>query len=302
MRVRKLITASALPILFGCSGPAVEGVQKSGLVQHPDVPGTIFTIVFENEDKSNVLNPSMPYFDSFAQANGQAAAYVSTTHPSLPNYIELTSGSTHGIISDDDPGYNVRVGGTENLADQLDAAHVPWRAYMESMGSPCNMVSSGTYSAHHNPFLYYTTVATNAARCNEHVVDFDQNFAADLAANQYRYVWITPNMCDDMHDCGGAVVDAWVERVTKQIMASPGYQNGGALFLLFDEGNTRYAGAGANLATVVASPKLVSQGYVSQTAFDHRSYVATIEDIFQMPRLATTKDAAPMDEFFLLAK
>ncbi len=299
-----LLAAGALgtaSLATGCSSATNPGVQGNPSVQAPNVTGTVFTIVFENEDQSNIL-PTLPFFSSLASQYGQAAAYVSTTHPSLPNYIEMTSGSTHGVTTDNDPRYNVQVGGTDNIADQLDAASVPWRAYMESMGEPCKFDTTGDYSAHHNPFVYYTTMASNPSRCADHVVDFDQNFATDLAANTYRYMWITPNMCNDMHNCPGDVVDAWLKKVVTQIMDSPGYKNGGALFVLFDEGNTRFLGAGANLATIVASPNLVANGYVSQTAFDHASYLATVEDILRLPRLATTANATPMDEFFRLTQ
>jgi len=281
-----------------CSSVTNPGVEGNAAIQQPDVTGTVFTIVFENEDQGSIL-PTLPFFTSLATQYGQAAAYTSTTHPSLPNYIQMTSGSTRGITNDNDPRYNVQVGGTENLADQLDGAGIPWRAYMESMGDPCKLDSTPDYSAHHDPFVYYTTMATDAARCADRVVDFDQHFTADLASAQYRYMWITPNTCNDLHNCAGEVGDAWLQRVTAQIMASPGYQNGGAIFVLFDEGDTRVFGAGANLATIVVSPNMVASGYVSQTAFDHSSYLATIEDILRLPRLPATTGATPMDEFFI---
>jgi hypothetical protein len=134
--------------------------------------------------------------------------------------------------------------------------------------------------------------------CNDHVVDLAQNFATDLQSGDYRYMWITPNMCNDMHDCPMETGDQWLRTIVGQIQQSPGYKNGGAIFILFDEGSVRILGAGADLPTMIVSPKLVSPGYRSQTRFDHRSYVATIEDIFGMPRLPSTVDAVPMSEFF----
>ncbi len=133
-------------------------------------------------------------------------------------------------------------------------------------------------------------------------LDFEDNFAADLAAGTYRYMWITPDMCNNMHDCDAKVADAWLKKTVDQIMASDAYKNGGAIFVLFDEGSLRILNAGADLATIVISPNLVEPGYSTDTRFDHRSYLATIEDIFEMPRLATTKDATPMDEFFKMKK
>lgn len=285
----------------GCAlNASNSGTPGTANDTHPDVPGTVFTIVFENEAVSDVIKPQNTYFWQLAQTNAVADAYISSTHPSLPNYIEMTSGSTNGIGNDNDPSDpKNQIAGTDNLADQLDAAGVAWRAYGESMGTACRMDSDKLYAAHHMPWLYYQTMSTDAARCNDRVVDFDQNFAADLASEKYRYVWITPNMCHDMHDCGADVVQPWLENVVNQIQASPGYQNGGALFLMFDEGSVRILGASADLPTILLSPKLVSPTYHSQTTFDHASYVATMEDIFGLPRLATTMNATPMDEFFV---
>ena len=294
------ITAALLASAAGCSSTPNTGRSGSSINSEPDVPGTVFTIVFENDDGINVMQASNPFFMKLAAEQGEAKAYVSATHPSCPNYIQMTSGATQGLVTDADPKSNVQIPGTENLADQLDAAKVPWRAYMESMETPCRFDSTSLYSAHHNPFLYYTTMATDPARCAEHVVDYDTNFDADLASGQYRYMWITPNMCNDLHNCTSQVADAWLEKTVTKIQASDAYKNGGAIFVLFDEGTTRYLGAAADLATIVASPNLVAPNFVTNTLFDHRSYLAAVEDIFGMPRLKTTADATSMDEFFKL--
>ena len=82
-----------------------------------------------------------------------------------------------------------------------------------------------------------------------------------------------------------------------QIQASDAYKKGGAIFILFDEGSSRAPGAAAPLATLVVSEKLASSHTVT-TAFDHRSYVATVEDILGLPRLPTTATVTAMNAFF----
>lgn len=294
----KLGLAALLGALAAACGPAYSGVPGNATVSSPAVHGTVFTIIFENHDESSVVTPKVPYIWQLAQENAKAAAYVTNIHPSLPNYIVMMAGDKKGIGNDNDPLQNAKIPGDDNLVAQLDAANVPWRAYMESMGAPCRMESDKLYSAHHNPFLYFDHVTQDPAYCAEHDVDFDQNFATDLAADKYKFVWITPNMCNDMHDRSAETTDAWLAKVIPQIQASPGYQNDGAIFLMFDEGSTRVFGAAADLPTIVLSPRLVSKGFVSNTRYDHQSYVATMEDIFKLPRLATTMDAVPMSEFF----
>jgi hypothetical protein len=158
------------------------------------------------------------------------------------------------------------------------------------------MSSTGLYSAHHDPFLYYTDVTQGA--CAQHIVDMDQSFDADLASGIYKYMWITPNMCDDMHNCEADVADKWLESTVTKIMAADAYKNGGAIFILFDEGSSRAPGAGAALPTIVVSPNLATPGVPVSTPFDHTSYLATIEDIFGLGRIAATQSATPMSDFF----
>lgn len=285
-------------VALTCCSSVSSGTPGSAAVGHPDVPGTVFTIVFENHDASQIL-VSGSFFARFAQENGQATAYVVSTHPSLPNYVLLTSGSSNGVTSDNGPSGNVEIEGVGDLPDQLDAAGIPWRAYMESMGSPCEMNDVGEYAVHHDPFVYYATIQSNPARCAQRVVDFDENFTNDLASGAYRYMWITPNLCDDMHSCQISVADAWLQKVVTQIRASGAYKNGGAIFVVGDEGSARFLGASGNVVAIWASPRLLRTPMTSNTSFGHPSYVATIEDIFAIPRLSATMDATPMDEFFV---
>lgn len=290
----------ALLAAVGCTHASTT--TSSAVVARPNVTGTVFTIVFENDDRQAVIMPTMPFFYRFANENGQALAYTSSTHPSLPNYIQMVSGASQGIVNDNDPKFAPRVLGHDNIADQLEAASVPWRAYMESMGEPCKLDSTASYSAHHAPFLYFDSVVSNRARCEEHVVDMDKNLDADLASDAYRYMFIVPNMCNNIHSCAPQIGDAWLEKIVAKIMASPGYKNGGALFVLFDEGSNRVFGASATLATIVASPNLVTPGFATGTPFTHASYLATVEDIFGLPRLPTTRGAVSMGEFFSAPK
>lgn len=299
-----LLAASLLLTILGC-GANTQGQPASLSVGHPNIPGTVFTIVFENEAASDVLTPANPYFYSLLQQYGTPSGYGGSVHPSLPNYIMMTSGSTNGITTDDDPAVNAQLPGPNNIAAQLDGAQTPimWRAYMESMGTPCKMASDGNlYSAHHNPFLYYQYLAGDAARCAQHVVDFDQNFSGDLASGLYQYMWITPNMCNDMHDCESSVSDAWLAKVIPQILASEGYKKGGVIFILFDEGNSRAPGAFATLPTLVISPNLAKTPIANSSQYDHASYLATVEDIFGVERLSSTTGIASMDDLFTTAQ
>lgn len=297
------LAALAGAFLAAC-GPANGGVPGSSEVVELPITGTIFTIVFENHGVDSVINPDNPYVWELADRYGTAEAYLANDHPSLPNYIVMTSGSAQGI-GDDGPPSSHPLDTRDNLAAQLDAAGIPWRAYMEGMGEPCRLEDVGEYAVKHNPFAYYTSLTSDPERCRERVVDLDANLDADLAADTYRFVWITPDMCNDMHDCPTTTGDEWLRDLIPRLMASPGYQRGGAIFVTFDEGDTdaSYAasyvfGRPQNIPFIVISEALVEPGFISNTRYDHRSYLATIEDAFGLPRLPTTVDATPMADFF----
>ncbi len=284
----------------GCTLNAAEpGVPGTPHVTTPSVDGTVFTIVLENHSAQEVLHPKLPNLYHLSETFARADAYVSHMHPSLLNYLVMTSGTRFGVTSSAPPSKNFTYDGP-TIADQLEDAAIPWRAYMESMREPCRMESDYPYVVNHNPFVYYPRLTSDRALCEDRVVDFDEHFDADLAADKYDYMWITPNQCHNMHDCRAEVGDAWLGKVVDKILASPGYQRGGALFILFDEGSTRVFSAEANLATVVASPNLVAAPMNTRTRFGHDSYLATVQDIFGFERFDTTRCSTPMNELFQL--
>src|SRR5579872_1226542 len=131
----------------------------------------IFIIVIENTEYSSIIgNPAAPYFNSLATTYGLATQYYAIRHPSLPNYMALTGGSTFGIKSDCHLCYK----NATNIADQIEASGRTWRAYMENMPAPCYIGDSpdGLYVQKHDPFIYYNDIRLNTARCTADVVPF----------------------------------------------------------------------------------------------------------------------------------
>jgi phosphatidylinositol-3-phosphatase len=261
----------------------------------------VFVIVMENHEYGSIIGSSAaPYMNSLASTYGLATNYYGASHPSLPNYLALTAGSTFGITSDCTTCY---VSAT-NIADQVEASGRSWKAYMEDMPSACYLgASSGNYAMKHNPFLYYTDIRNNAARCAAHVLPFTQ-FSADMSSGQVpSLVWITPNMCNDMHDCAVSTGDAWLGSVVPTITGSAAFRNGGVLFITFDEGSSN-AGccgstSGGHVVTLVISPRSIS-GYRSGIAENHYGLLRTIEDAFRLSHLGAAASAAnvPLREYF----
>jgi hypothetical protein len=262
----------------------------------------VFIIMMENTAIDRILgNTKAPYINSLAQQYAIAANYYGVTHPSLPNYIASISGDTQGISKN----CNDCFVDAPNIVDQLEGAGKTWKAYMESMPSPCFVGDSGKlYRQKHNPFIYFNNIRNNPARC-EKIVPFTQ-FAADLQANTLPdYVWITPNMCNSIHDCSLETGDTWLQTWVAKILASSAWQQNGILFLTFDESNPSddssccvYA-VGGHILTMVISP-LAKPAYQSQIAYDHYSLLRTIEQAWGMPLLgkANCECSQPMADFF----
>jgi phospholipase C len=165
----------------------------------------VFVIMMENTSYDDLLSPSntnTAFIQQLAANNGLANNYFGVTHVSLPNYIAATSGQTWGSNSDDVA--QAPLFDHQNLVDQLEAAGVSWKAYMEDLPFPGDTVTQtpdGLYVRKHDPFLMYPDVYTNPARASK-VVPLTQ-LSTDLATNRVpQFVWITPNNCNNMH--GGA--------------------------------------------------------------------------------------------------
>jgi len=246
----------------------------------------VFVIVMENKSYAEAL--AQPFTARLAAANALAVNYHAVSHPSLPNYLALTSGSTYGIRDD---GYHVLP--EASIGTQLTAAGLSWRAYMEGMGVSC-LAGNGVYAIKHDPFAYY------GGACPSNVVPMDQQLDADLAAPPEQaptFSWITPDLCHDGHDCSAPDADAFLAGLVGRITASPAFQSGGVLFVTWDEDD---GGAGNRVPLIAAGPG-VRPGSSDQ-AYDHYSLLATVEDLLGLPRLGEAAAAEPLADLMSLPK
>lgn len=270
------VHASASP-----GGPrgATCGTRKGA---RPRVYKHVVWILLENDSYKDVIgNSSAPYLNGLARRCGLATNYSAITHPSLPNYIALTSGSTHGISDDGGPSDH-RLSGP-SIFSQLGTG---WRTVAESMPAPCSRDDGGEYLARHNPAVYYDSVS---AACGT------QDAAGPLRATA-RFTLIVPNRCDDGHDCPLSRVDHWLARALPALLATPSYRQGGtAIFITWDEG-----GDGSNQVPVLVVSPYTPAGTRSSAAFDHYSLLATTESMLGVRCLAEACHTASMRRAFRL--
>ena len=267
-------TSTPVANIESSPSPAPSASPETSPIASP-TPSHVFVIVMENRSYSQAIEGG--YTARLAAAYGAATNYHGVTHPSLPNYLAMTSGSTYDIADD---GYHVLPAG--GLGAQLTHAGISWRAYMEGMSAGCYN-SPYPYALKHNPFAYYGGV------CPSQVVNFSR-FARDMAAGPARFVWITPGLCNDGHDCSTAVADAWLARTVPTILATSAWKEGGLLFITWDEGED----AANSVLTLVIRPDMTV--HRSARAYSHYNLLATIEDELGLPRLGAAGRAAAMND------
>jgi phosphatidylinositol-3-phosphatase len=284
----RLVLLVALAVT-ACGGARPVALPEPGAVKRPS-SSHVVVIVMENEEAGSVLGTGRaPFVDRLARTGALATRSYAIRHPSLPNYIALTSGSTHGIASDCTSCHV----GARSIADQLEAAHLSWRAYMEDLPRPCFAgARAGRYAKKHDPFMYYDAVARHPARCR-HVVGFGA-LARDLRRGTLpAFAFISPNLCHDGHDCSVGVADRFLRRLVPSLRRALGPH--GYLVLTWDEGSTGAgccAGArGGRIVTILAGPR-VRAGARHAAPVDHYGVLATIEDSLKLPRLGAARDPA----------
>jgi phosphatidylinositol-3-phosphatase len=240
---------------------------------------TLFVIPLENRGYGQVIgSSSMPFFNQLAQQNTLCTNYHSNLHPSLPNYLVMTSGQDWGIADDN---YHL-IPGTDNVFAQLDASGVLWRAYGESMPSPCSTTDTDMYASRHVPAVYYASVVSSG-NCSTNVTDWNSGQTELSGGVIPRFAMITPNLMNDAHDGTLAQCDAWLLANVPLLMALPGFVSGGAIVITWDETE---GGTDTQIATVVIRAGGGSRQ--DATLYDHRSLCATIEDFCGVGRLAAT--------------
>lgn len=271
--------AATLALLAVAVGPQDTGAGS----QPPKLASHVFLIVLENHEYGEVVgNPRAPYLNGLARRGALATRYYAIAHPSLPNYLALLGGSTFGVREN----CTDCVARGANLALQLSRAGISWRAYMEGLPRACfDGAAFGDYVKRHDPFMYFPSIASDPRRC-AHVVPATR-LDADLRNRSLpAFAWLSPDLCNDAHDCGIEVADRNLAKLVPRLTRRLGPD--GLLVVTFDEGATDSGccgvAGGGRVMTVLKGPE-VRRGARLRRHYDHYSLLATLEDRFGLPRL-----------------
>jgi acid phosphatase len=147
------------------------------------------------------------------------------------------------------------------------------------MPSGCATSSNGEYAVRHNPPPYYSRLSTG---CSTHDVGIaavscptslnttcsspgTNAFTSDLTNDTLpTYVFVTPNLINDMHDGSVSQGDNWLHTYLPKVLKSAAYLRGEvAVYILWDEQGSFSAGP---IPNVFVSPYI--QPKVSSTTMN----------------------------------
>ena len=255
----------------------------------------VWVFVLENHKYSEIIgNPHAPYMNRLARRHALATRYFSVSHPSLPNYLAMISGSTQGCASDSCKG--PYAGPT--LARQLSRHGLRWCGFFEGLPSRgYTGGNTGTYIRHHNPFVYFSSVTKKRRqrRSIRRFAAFPRSLSDPPALS-----YVVPNNAHNMHTGSIGAADRWLHYWVRKVIHSPGFRHRGAVFITWDEaekGDTSGCclpgihGGHTPLIAVIHGGRAHARLTVPRTGY---SLLRTIEAGFRLPHLGLAARVRPL--------
>jgi phosphatidylinositol-3-phosphatase len=274
-------------LMIGVLYVASPGAQAAGTITK------VLTIVEENHSLAQAQS-GMPYLMGQARQYGYATGYSAVSHPSLPNYLAITAGSTFGITDDNDPSSHP-LSGASVFGQALSLGKTA-KAYAEGMPSNCALTGNSTYAVRHAPWPYYVD---ERAACNSFDVPLGTTSSGALlsdinAGTLPNAGLVTPSLCNDAHDCPLATADGWLQGWLPKLLAGPDFTAGRlAIVVTFDEGVTSNPDP---VLTVVLAPGV--SGKVVSSPLNHYSLTRLYDEVLGAPLLRGAAGANSMSAAF----
>lgn len=259
----------------------------------------VIQIPEENHGYAQIVGDTTdaPYINNTLIPGGALATnYTANVSSSLPNYLIWQGGDDLGLTANCEPSPGCQSSGP-TIASKADAAGIGWGGYEENNTANCqNVVDGGTgglYTVHHDPFPYYTSLSD----CATKDVNFS-NFASALSspASLPGYVFVGPNLNDEMHNGTIAQGDSWLANEVPAIQNSTACSQSSCLVVVaFDES---FDASNEQVMAAMSGPD-VPPGTRAATAYNHYDLTHTMELALGLGTL-TSKDAAapPMTDMF----
>ncbi len=269
-----------------CSPPGQGGSAPCAQRAAPTRYRHVVWIWMENHSYSEVIgSPQAPFQTGLVEQCAAATAQAVVGSPSLPNYIGATAGQNFGIADDAAPSDHLIT--DDNIFRQVRASNGVAKSYQEAMPSNCALTSSGLYAVKHNPAAYFSAAADRAACQLDNVAMGSTTGGAFIHAIKNdalpTLAFVTPDLCNDTHDCAVDVGDRWLAKWIPKITASAAYARGDtAVVITYDEPTP--------VPNVWIAPS-VKPGARMTNPTDHYAALRTIEEMLGLPLLAQAANA-----------
>ncbi|KAG0244046.1 hypothetical protein BGW41_000474 [Actinomortierella wolfii] len=273
------LTAIALFLLV----TVLTVVSTAPLGKRADVPGMqfdrFFIVVFENKDYTEVAKH--PYFTSLAKKGVLLSNFHAITHPSQPNYIAMISAST-GALDNDNHDYT-----HANIVDLFEAKGISWKAYQEDYLGNCYVKDSynGLYYRKHNPFISFTSISSNPARCAK-IVNAKQ-LDTDIANGDIpQFGFYTPNEKNDGHETSLTYAGNWLKQFIEPKLNNAAFMKNMVILITFDEDGTEISSNKNRVFSILLGGAVrASAGTVDSTLYTHYSIPKTLQDNWNLGNL-----------------
>jgi acid phosphatase len=199
----------------------------------PDQYQSVVVFAFENRTWGDVglgFGSQMPYLHQL----GRQCAFLRTwneTDPSqdsLTQYVgQITGTRQPGTVNDCSPSATCSTR-ADNLFRQVRVSGRRAVNFVEDATRPC---SADHAVPRHVPALYLWATE-DRAHCRQQVRPLAELDVENLPA----FVFVTPDECNDGHDCDNRAVDRWAQAHIQPVLDTEAYQAGKvAVFVWYDE-------------------------------------------------------------------
>jgi acid phosphatase len=273
----------------------VEVTDTDGptVLRHP----TKVLVVVEENHSSAQMTSGMPYLFGLSQKYGYATDWSAIGHPSLPNYLAITGGSTFGVRHDRRPGVVAPlIGRSPSVFDQAIAAGKSARVYAESMATPCRAVHvarprGAAYTPLVNPWTYFPASRSRCRAADGSARSFVRAASTDSLPN---VGFLIPNLCNDAHNCPLRKADRYLSRTLPAVLHSRDFTSGRLVVVVTADEDDH--SAGNTVLTSVLAQRL--SGVVVTSHLTHYSLTRFIAEVLGVPPLRHGRFAPDMRTAF----
>lgn len=283
-----LVGISTVLTTLGCAAGIPVQQAFPAPAAAPPLPVTKLLVVVTENHSLRQARQQMPYTWWLARRFGYARGYRAISYPSLPNYLAMISGHTHGLTSDvpapaSMPGHTV--------FGRAIAAGRTAAVYVGGMTTRCGTSTAGGYGVARNPWVLF---APERRACRRGDLPLPHLWPAVRRGRLPNAGMVVPDRCRSGHSCALDVADAWVRRLMTRVFAGPDWRSGHlAVVLTADEDDRHH---GNKVLTLVVHPS--QHRRVVDAPLNHFSIARLYGDVTGTPYLHDASTAPSLSDAF----